>query len=152
MLDKKCSFFEGTPYKALGVHCSLCANNAYNGAECGYSMCVIPTTVVNLTPHDVVVLGSDDKVIASYGASGSIARCFEVREYIADFGGIPIHKKSYGEVLLDDEPFPAPTDGVLFIVSGMVKAAMPDRKDLLCPDQLVRDEGGRVIGCRALSM
>ena len=36
---------------------------------------------------------------------------------------------------------------VLLIVSAMVRQALPDRKDLASPGDLVRDENGAVIGC-----
>lgn len=40
---------------------------------------------------------------------------------------------------------------VLFIVSRVVAEAAKDRDDLLIPDDVARDEEGRVIGCRALA-
>jgi hypothetical protein len=39
---------------------------------------------------------------------------------------------------------------VYYIVSAMVRAALPDRKDLLVPSQQVRDDAGRVVGCKTL--
>jgi len=36
------------------------------------------------------------------------------------------------------------------IVSQLVKSACPDRSDLLVPAEIVRDEKGQIIGCKAL--
>ena len=38
-----------------------------------------------------------------------------------------------------------------FVLSRVVKTALPDRDDLVVPDELVRDDAGRVVGCRRLS-
>ncbi len=40
---------------------------------------------------------------------------------------------------------------VFFIVSRVVAEAMRDRGDLLIPDDAIRDEKGRIVGCRALA-
>ena len=60
---------------------------------------------------------------------------------------IPISSSSYGEVV----DLPAPQVGVYYIVSRLVMSACPNRQDLLVPNDLVRDEAGRVIGCRSLA-
>lgn len=44
---------------------------------------------------------------------------------------------------------PAPELGVMYIVTNMVFDSS-DRIDLLCPDELVRDENHRVKGCSSL--
>jgi len=43
--------------------------------------------------------------------------------------GIPLYDVAYGKV----EGLPAPEKGTYLIVSGVVKAALPDRRDLLVP-------------------
>lgn len=54
----------------------------------------------------------------------------------------------FGEV----EGLPKYREDVYYIVSRLVKSALPDRKDLLCPGQQVRNETGQVIGCKSLSL
>lgn len=39
---------------------------------------------------------------------------------------------------------------IYYIVSQLVKSALPDREDLLVPAEVVRDEQGHIIGCRSL--
>ena len=47
---------------------------------------------------------------------------------------------------------PEEQDGVLYIVSGLVRAALPDRKDLASPAKLVRNDKGEIVGCEALEI
>jgi hypothetical protein len=95
--------------------------------------------IVNLTPHAVVILG---RTIESTG----VARCSVTTKTVGVRYCLPIVTAQYGEV----EGLPAPVPGTAFIVSRLVAAACPNRKDLLVPADLVRDDAGRVIGCNAL--
>jgi len=61
---------------------------------------------------------------------------------------IPVVRTVPGDV----EGLPDPIPGTVFLVSRIVKAAVPDRMDCMVPDDLVRDSEGRVIGCRRLSL
>lgn len=45
---------------------------------------------------------------------------------------------------------PARQQDVLLIVSRMVAAALPQRRDLVFPYDVMRDSEGHPIGCRAL--
>jgi hypothetical protein len=62
-------------------------------------------------------------------------------------GGIPVNKSKFGEV----ENLPEPQEGTIYIVSALTAQAVPERKDVYITDDAVRDEQGRVIGCRALA-
>ena len=109
------------------------------------------TTIINLTPHAVNVIGNDNSVAITIPASGNVARCSQTIDIIGnitlDSVDIPISSSSYGEVV----DLPAPQVGVYYIVSRLVMSACPARQDLLVPNDLVRDEAGRVIGCRSLA-
>jgi hypothetical protein len=59
-----------------------------------------------------------------------------------------IYETSYGDV----EGLPEPMQGVLFIVSRLVKQAVPDRKDCVVPCEVLRDTHGHVIGCMGFSL
>lgn len=48
------------------------------------------------------------------------------------------------------EGLPDPSTGILFIVSALVRSAVPARADVASPGDLVRDAAGAVIGCRNL--
>ena len=61
-----------------------------------------------------------------------------------DFAGarVPLIVRKRGPV----ENLPPAEEGVWLLVSVMVFDACPDRTDLLCPGDLVRDDQGRIIG------
>ena len=109
------------------------------------------TTIINLTPHAVNVIGNDNSVAITIPASGNVARCSQTIDIIGnitlDSVDIPISSSSYGEVV----DLPAPQVGVYYIVSRLVMSACPARQDLLCPNDLVRNDAGQVIGCRSLA-
>jgi hypothetical protein len=102
---------------------------------------------INLTPHAVHImpLGPEGPV-RTIPSSGQVRVATE-REFVAQFGGIPINRTYFGKV----EGLPEEQEGTLYIVSSITAQAAPGRKDLLVPDDPVRDSEGRVIGCRALA-
>lgn len=97
---------------------------------------------VNLTPHPINIV--DGPTIPP---SGEAARVTVTREQVDAIDGIPIYSSTYGEV----EGLPAPAAGVRYIVSGLVRSAVPNRADVYSPGELVRDDAGRVVGCRGLT-
>lgn len=106
--------------------------------------------VVNLTPHAVTVVA--DGGSATIPPSGGVARVATTRELvgtiIVDGVEIPVYETSFGAV----EGLPAPQQGVLYVVSGLVLAALKsERSDLLAPGELIRDGEGRVVGCRGFT-
>ena len=107
--------------------------------------------IVNLTPHAVNIVGNDNSVAITIPASGNVARCSQTIDIIGSITtnsvSIPISSSSYGEVV--DLPDPKP--GYYYIVSRLVMSACPARQDLLCPNDLVRNDAGQVIGCRSLA-
>lgn len=105
------------------------------------------TKIMNYTPHDVVVMNENKEVLQTL-ESVSVARCTVKQADAGDVFGIPVVKQEYGEV----EGLPEEKDGVFYIVSFLVQDALPNRKDLLVPANLVRDEKGAVIGCTAFSI
>lgn len=107
------------------------------------------TTIINLTPHPVTFLDSEGKLLCTFDApkKGGEARCVEIVQasttYISGSLIIPTRKKMFGTVT----NLPAEKDGTLYIVSQIVFSAKPERKDLLVPDGVLRDEKGQVKGC-----
>lgn len=99
--------------------------------------------IVNLTQHPIVIVGGP-----TVAPSGSVARCATVSVPAGNFGGVPLTKTQYGAV----EGLPDPVDGVLYVVSAMVRAAVPDRHDVASPGNQVRDANGAIIGCRSLDV
>jgi len=102
--------------------------------------------IKNLTPHDVVVVGESGNIIKVFPKSETLARCSVSRRVVGGVDGYPLYKNTFGAV----ENLPAPKEGTFFVVSRLVAEATK-RGDLLIPDDTVRDEAGRIIGCRGFS-
>lgn len=66
---------------------------------------------------------------------------------VGEKAGARIVTVAYGEV----ENVP-PSNGESYLVSALVRAALPKRFDLFSPGELVRSESGAVVGCRTLIM
>ena len=60
---------------------------------------------------------------------------------------IPVAHLRYTDV----DGLPAPEEGVHLVVSLLTAQAAPERTDLLVPVGQVRDDSGRIIGCRGLA-
>ena len=104
--------------------------------------------LVNLTPHTVnVILPSGE--VRDIPASGQVARCRQSDKLAFTIDGvIPVTYQTFGNV----EGLPDRQDKTFYIVSRLVAAACPDRKDLLIPGPLVRNSEGQPIGCQGLSI
>ena len=132
-------------------------------------------TFINLTEHNVNVLGDDNEVLVTFypalNADDNPVRVpmksedlgyFDVDctnahvGEIADTGDeetgpnaqVAIVRTTYGSV----ENLPAPQPETLYIVSSMIQANCPERRDLVVPAPLVRDEKKRIIGCQGFSL
>lgn len=105
--------------------------------------------IINLTPHEIRVypLGytlMDDAVVLP--PSGQVARV-TMTPVLADvIGPIDLVRNTAGPVT----GLPEPVDGVLYVVSALVRLATPHRKDIASPGELIRDTNGQPIGCRGL--
>jgi hypothetical protein len=105
--------------------------------------------VVNLTPHPVTIYAGD-AVIASWPPSGAFARLVEVSSerppLITDAGVVPVLGLAYAAEVAD---LPEPAPGTVYLVSRVLAAAVA-RDDLFAPVGEVRDQVGRILGCRNL--
>lgn len=81
----------------------------------------------NYTPHTITLAGDTRTVLPSEG--------------IARVDGLPL-----GPVV----GLPNPRPGTLYVVSVIVAERLPERDDLRVPGEQIRDEQGRIIGCRSL--
>ena len=105
--------------------------------------------IINLTPHEVTVVGSNGDVLMKIPASGQVARCSVSRAVIGKLNGIPVAKSVMGDV----EGLPEPVDNVVYVVSRVVAEAMKGkRNDLIIPDDSVRDSKGCIIGCKGFAV
>lgn len=103
-------------------------------------------TIVNCTPHAINIMDSEGKEILTLEPSGICPRCSVERKKVGDINGIPINKSVFGDVY----DLPSPQPDTIYIVSRVVAEAAR-REDLYIVDDAVRDENGRIIGCRALA-
>lgn len=101
--------------------------------------------IINLTPHTVNIVNIEGEEIKSYKSEG-IVRVSTTSKLKSVIDDVNIYSTEYGEV----EGLPQEKEGTYYIVSMLVKQALPNRKDLLSPSQPVRDSEGKVIGCLGL--
>jgi hypothetical protein len=108
--------------------------------------------IVNLTPHALNLMpeGPDGPVV-TIPPSGLVARCavdrVQVDTVTVDGISVPVNQTWFGEV----SDLPEPQPDTIFVVSTLVAQAVPDYQDVFIVDDVVRDEQGRIIGCRALA-
>lgn len=100
--------------------------------------------IKNLTPHPVTILAEDRTVVIP--PSGIVARVQSNVESLGTMDGVPVTRTNYADIT----DLPEPEDGVLYITSCLVAQACPERTDVLFPNEIVRDESKRVIGCKSL--
>lgn len=120
--------------------------------------------LINLTPHAIIVFSAvTGETVAEIPPYGLIARVEKASRQIdaeivaiPEFGddgerweyNVPIMASSLSAV----SGLPNEQAGVRFIVSTQVRVACTDRLDLVSPADLIRDEAGNVIGCRAFEV
>jgi hypothetical protein len=112
---------------------------------------VIKTSVqlINLTPHPVQIFGEEGSIVLPCSAvparlEGTTG---PVGHVTVDGVSVAVVQHHYDRIV----GLPGPSPGVLFVVSQLVLDFLPERQDLVTPSDLIRDESGAVIGCRALA-
>lgn len=105
--------------------------------------------LVNLTPHLLNIVAADGNIvyIAPKG-NDNIARVSSNSTIVGTVNGINVTLQTFGKVV----GLPDTQDGVVYIVSRMVKDRVPDRVDVLVPGAPVRDSEGKIIGANGLSL
>ena len=107
--------------------------------------------LVNLTPHEVVIqLDAPENFTLRIPPRGTVARVSVTLRRIGLIDGVPTVVGVYGPVV--DLPALDPEIHVNYIVSAMVRAALPTRLDLVSPAEFVRDGAGKIVGCKALEI
>lgn len=116
--------------------------------------------IINCTPHDVAIYTpsgcymrdglpyrrddeEDLQTFRTYPAAKKPARAIYVRKVVGAVDGILIYRRFPEEVV----NLPNPKPGTYYIVPKMLAQACPERKDLIFPGGLVRNESGDVVGC-----
>ena len=106
--------------------------------------------IVNLTPHEVKIVDGGNNVVAVFPSDG-VARASQHDVLVDEINSIPVVKTEFGEVL----GLPEPAEDTVFIVSRITVEVACARglntDDLLITSGAVRDDQGRIVGCRALA-
>lgn len=103
--------------------------------------------LINLTPHVLNLIAADGSIV-DIQPSGNQARVSSTSDVVATINGINVTQSTWGDVT----GLPDAQDGVILIVSRMVKDRVPDRSDVLVPGAPVRDADGKIIGANGLSL
>ena len=99
--------------------------------------------ILNMTPHPVnLITGNGTITLPSAGQIRLASQTVPAGE----INGIPLTRTEFGV----PEGLPQFVEGTYYIVSQLVKSALPERIDLLVPAEVVRDDQGRIVGCRSL--
>lgn len=116
-----------------------------------------PVVLRNLTAHEIV-LHAEDGTRLHLPAAPAVPRLIRaggtttaLTVQAVDGTAHPV-TLTVGDRVTGLEPaLPEPEEGVLLVTSRVVASFRPDRTDLVWPDDLLRDEAGRVVGARRLA-
>ena len=124
--------------------------------------------IINLTPHTVYVIQErDGKMFRRSFFSKGEAHVSSMRDKAYDLMISMGHVDTGNDYQLVGESLPITVsymilgkvtglpdeeDGTVYIVSRIVKNAIPHRSDCLVPDDILRDEKGVIIGCRGFAL
>lgn len=109
--------------------------------------------IVNLTPH-TINLANANGTFDAIEPSGKVARVkattvnapSDAYTDAVVTAGYNVTTTSYGEV----EDLPEPQADTVYVVSSLVAQRCAGRLDVFIPNESVRDEQGRIIGCKSL--
>ena len=102
--------------------------------------------IINLTPHPLVFMDEDKKVLFEIPSSG-VARASQKEIKIGEINSLPVYKMTFGKV----QNLPEPQPDTVYVVSLLTAQAVPERQDVFVVAHPVRDEKGRIIGAQALA-
>lgn len=102
--------------------------------------------LVNLCPHPISLRHPDgtETVIPSEGNARVSVNYRQARTIELGGHAVPVIEGKYGDVA----GLPEPVGGCIYIVSHMVRMALPKRADLWSPADMIRDASGTVVACR----
>ncbi|MBQ1298367.1 hypothetical protein IIY24_00815 [Candidatus Saccharibacteria bacterium] len=104
--------------------------------------------ILNLTPHTINLIAENGETVMVIPPSGVVARATQTDQVCGEVEGIEVVKTSFGA----PTDLPEPCEGVYLVVSlataNAARTTGRSTDDLLLTSSPVRDEGGRIIGCR----
>jgi hypothetical protein len=110
----------------------------------------------NRTPHPITIMAADGRAVVATLPAASRRDVARVESTTVEDGalaglGVPLLRTRWGQVV----GLPDPTWGDMHVVSVIVAEAAIDSgrgaDDLLVPGDQVRDDSGRIVGCRGLA-
>lgn len=104
------------------------------------------TTFINCTPHPINLISLEGSIM-TLPKGDVVPRLAQSTKNVDVVNGVTITETYFGET----QDLPEPQEEVFLIVSRLILSANPSRKDLLVPNELVRDEKGNIIGCKSLA-
>ena len=110
--------------------------------------------LINLTPHVINIYDVDKKtLLMTLEPSGTVARVQMTRKQTGTVIGIPVFINVPGDVtgVPSCSESDAP-DQIRYIVSALVRIALPANDDVFSPGELLRDSDGQPIGCIGLDI
>ena len=114
-------------------------------------MVVEASKVINLTPHAVTLVNADGSPLMTIAPSGNLARVSARTVVVGTLKigdvTVPITKTEMDEVT----GLPDQQDGVVLIVSLAVAQRVPDRTDVMIPNESIRDSQGCIAGCKSVA-
>ena len=106
--------------------------------------------LINLTPHNIDIVKMDGTTL-SIPSSGVIRAKQELESYRV-IDGIKVARYTYGEPIGVPETL---DPDAIYIVSKLALESCRshgiDTSNFLIPEELIRDDTGRIIGCESLS-
>ena len=104
--------------------------------------------IINKTPHPIHIVDATGEVVKTLPLcpKEELIRLASETVSAGEVAGVPLSKTVFGE----PTGLPPFQEGTYYVVSQLVKSALPERGDLLVPAEMVRDERGQIIGCRSL--
>ena len=111
---------------------------------------MVSIEIENRTPHPISLLIDHVEVLLpAVLPTPRVQLTAEVVGYLRwDDGVIPVRRTRLHAGVTE---LPARRENRLLVVSRMVAETVPDRDDLVFPDDVVRSATGAVIGCHALT-
>lgn len=104
--------------------------------------------IINMTPHKIVIIKDYEKIkLESAGTIRLKSNTTYIGELITDKGKIPVTHS----ILETEVDVPERKQGTIYIVSNLVCQAYPKRDDFYIVNETIRDNQGRIVGCKSIS-
>ena len=98
--------------------------------------------IVNKCPHVLRLYDEAGRLTAEIPPTGTPCRVSVKYRKVMEIDGIPVFSIIYKDLV----GVPPKEEGRIYVVSGLVVSACPEREDFYQPGELLRDSEGNVVG------